>query len=77
LTSGLLFYASSAVFLFMVYTYWSGGFPWHLADPTTKGDWIGAVVRWEVICWYTTVFLCSTYFYRVRSFFRQREASLR
>jgi hypothetical protein len=76
-TSGLLFYASSAVFLFMVYTYWSGGFPWHLADPTIKGDWTGAVVRWEVVCWYATVFVCLTYFYRVWSFFRQREAALR
>lgn len=47
---GLLAYTILAsVFLFRVYTFWSGGFPWYYADSNSRGQWVGfdmALDRW-------------------------------
>lgn len=44
-------YASSGVFLFLVYHMWSQGFPWYLADSFAVGDWRGYFDYVQVICW--------------------------
>jgi len=41
-TAGLLLYTMVAsVFLFRVYTFWSGGFPWYFANSDVRGQWVG------------------------------------
>lgn len=52
-----LFYAASGVFLFLVYTYWSRGFPWYLADSVSVGLWRGPATVAEVATWLTIVAL--------------------
>lgn len=44
-------YASSGVFLFLVYHMWSQGFPWYLADSFAVGDWRGYFDHVQLICW--------------------------
>ncbi|GAB3509392.1 hypothetical protein GCM10027442_16730 [Emticicia fontis] len=43
------------IFLFSVYTFWSGGFPWDYADSLTRGTWRGFSETMDVILW---LFLC-------------------
>lgn len=52
-----LFYATSGLFLFLVYTYWSQGFPWYLADSVSVGMWEGPVIGVELLCWATILVL--------------------
>jgi hypothetical protein len=52
-----LFYATSGLFLFLVYTYWSQAFPWYLADSVSVGLWQGPVIGFELLCWATILAL--------------------
>ncbi len=52
-----LFYATSGLFLFLVYTYWSRAFPWYLADSVSVGMWEDPVIGFELFCWATIVAL--------------------
>jgi hypothetical protein len=47
------FYAASGVFLFAVYTYWAGAFPWYTADarPYEFEWWSRPIVNLEVLAW--------------------------
>jgi 4-amino-4-deoxy-L-arabinose transferase-like glycosyltransferase len=45
-----LFFATSGVFLYLVYTYWSGGLPWNFGDAEV-GFWHGRTVAAELLCW--------------------------
>jgi hypothetical protein len=54
-TATVAVYAASGVFLFAVYTFWSQGFPWYLADSNVVGDWRGGIVLLELLCWLTIV----------------------
>jgi hypothetical protein len=57
----------SGLFLFLVYTYWSGGFPWTLADSVTVGLWQGPTVAVELLCWATVVALAGMQLRQIRS----------
>lgn len=46
-----LFYATSGLFLFLVYTYWSQAFPWYHADAVSLGLWQGPTIGVELLCW--------------------------
>jgi len=52
-----LFYATSGLFLFLVYTYWAQAFPWYLADSVSVGMWQDPVIGYELLCWATIVAL--------------------
>ena len=53
--ASLAYYVSSGVFLFGVYTFWSGGFPWYFADGWRAGWWQGWLIVLELLCWVTVV----------------------
>lgn len=50
------FYATSGVFLFLVYNYWSHGIPWYLADSNRVGDFLGHGDYFQLLCWSSVVF---------------------
>jgi glycosyltransferase involved in cell wall biosynthesis len=68
-TAGLLLYTIVAsVFLFRVYTFWSGGFPWYFANSDVRGQWVGVDRTLDMTLWLLLVswaafhvirFLCS------------------
>ncbi len=51
------FTAASGVFLYLVYNWWSGGFPWFLADSNYVGDYAGHLDYSLTICWVSVVVL--------------------
>ncbi|HEX2971265.1 MAG TPA: glycosyltransferase 87 family protein [Tepidisphaeraceae bacterium] len=51
----VLCYATTGVFQFLVYTYWSQGLPWYFADSDHVRDWKGYIVNFEVACWVAVV----------------------
>ena len=53
--ASVLFHAASGAFLFRVYTFWCGGFPWDHADSNRAGDWGGGNVPYELACWLSVV----------------------
>jgi hypothetical protein len=55
--SVVFFQLASGVFLFLVYNYWSGGFPWYLADSFYVGDFNGHLDYFHVLCWISVVVL--------------------
>jgi hypothetical protein len=44
-------YASSGLFLFLVYNYWSQAFPWYYADSLKLGGWPPRLIPFELIAW--------------------------
>ncbi len=51
-TAGLFLYTLVAsVFLFRVYTFWSGGFPWGFADSDARGQWTGGDRTLDLLLW--------------------------
>jgi hypothetical protein len=42
---------AAGIFMFHVYTTWSGGFPWFLADSTYGISWSGFLILHEGLCW--------------------------
>lgn len=61
LWAALLFYVASGVFLFLVYTFWSQGFPWYLADTGQTGNWRGSTIAFELLCWAAVVVVLLGY----------------
>jgi len=49
----LIFYSTTGVFLGLVYTHWSRGFPWYFADSCIVGDWQGSARIFEWLSWAT------------------------
>jgi hypothetical protein len=68
LGTAALFYSASAVFLFVIYDFWAGDFPWYFADSTAKGPWSTAPMglETEIICWFSVLMVCLIYFQRVK-----------
>lgn len=56
------FYFAGGVFLFSVYTYWSGSFPWYFANAWVVGHWKGNIVPLEILCWVSTIWVSWTFF---------------
>ena len=51
-TVGLFLYTVIAsIFLFRVYTFWSGGFPWFFANSDLRGQWVGVDRTLDIILW--------------------------
>lgn len=65
LGAGALFYLAAGVFLFSVYTYWSRGLPWYLANSDAVGNWRGETIIFELICWMSVVFVTYLFFKRL------------
>jgi hypothetical protein len=59
----LIYLTSTTVFTFHVYTYWSMGFPWRLADSTVMAPWSGYMVWFEFVAWLAVTF-CFAMFCR-------------
>jgi tetratricopeptide (TPR) repeat protein len=51
------FTAASGAFLFAVYNWWSGGFPWYLADSNYVGDFSGHLDYFLTVCWLSVIAL--------------------
>ena len=51
------YYATSGVFAFAVYTYWSQGLPWYFADAREHVPdwWPPSIVALELLCWLSVV----------------------
>ncbi|HEU5315706.1 MAG TPA: glycosyltransferase 87 family protein [Chloroflexota bacterium] len=51
------FYVASGVFLFAVYTYWAGAFPWYTADarPYEFEWWSRPIVNLELLTWASVI----------------------
>lgn len=60
----LMYYSTSGIFLFLVYTYWSRGFPWYLADAGI-GFWRGSAALFEVLCWASVFWIFLVYVRRL------------
>jgi len=53
-----MFCATSGVFLFLVYDYWSQGLPWYIADSIRLGDYYYADLDYfHILCWLSVVAL--------------------
>jgi len=64
-TSGLLLYTLVASsFLFRVYTFWSGGFPWHFANSDIRGQWRGFDRTLDFLLWLILVGWAAFYVLR-------------
>lgn len=55
LGTALLWYVATGVFMFVVYTVWSGGFPWYYATAARSGDWIVFARIPMGIAWWATL----------------------
>lgn len=60
----LVLYTVSSLFLFRVYTFWAGGFPWHFANSPHYG-WRGTIIALELLCWACVVAGVVCYFVAV------------
>jgi hypothetical protein len=49
--ASLAFHLIGGVFVASVYTYWSGGMPWYLADAISTGMWRGPLIGLELVTW--------------------------
>ncbi len=56
----LVLYTISSIFLFQVYTFWSGGLPWYFANSPSFG-WRGMIIVFELLCWTCVVLLLGCY----------------
>jgi hypothetical protein len=52
----LIYLICTSLFMFHVYSFWSNGLAWNLADSTIVGDWTGFMVWHELLCWVTIIF---------------------
>jgi len=62
-----MYYAVSGIFLFLVYDYWSQGFPWYLADSNRVGDYQGHMDYSQLLCWLTIVLVLWAAWMRMKS----------
>jgi hypothetical protein len=62
------FTLASGAFLFLVYNWWSGGYPWYLADSNYVGDFSGHLDYFLGICWLSVIVLAVSAWRRRSSF---------
>ena len=60
-TATIMYYSVSGLFQFLVYNFWSGGFPWVFADSFSTGSWRGELVALEIVVWLTVVLITLQY----------------
>jgi hypothetical protein len=63
----LFYWSASGLFLFEMYTYWSRGFPWYLADMFNTQDLGNSLLYFvlETACWAAVVCVAWTYWKRM------------
>lgn len=64
-SSAVLLNCAGGLFLFMAYTYWSQGFPWHYANSLATGDWAGPIKLLELATWAIVVWCWAEISYRI------------
>jgi hypothetical protein len=66
----LFYWSASGLFLFEVYTYWSRGFPWYLADMINTQDLGNGLLYFvlETLCWAAVVCVAWTYWKHMSRF---------
>jgi len=47
----LVYNLLAGLFLFRVYTFWSGGFPWYYANSNVMGQWVGFDRELDLLLW--------------------------
>lgn len=62
------FTLASGAFLFLVYNWWAGGFPWYLADSNYVGDFTPHLNYFLTLCWISVIMLALAVWIR-RPFF--------
>lgn len=62
------FTLASGAFLFVVYNWWAGGFPWYLADSNFVGDFTPHLNYFLALCWISVIVLAIAVWIR-RSLF--------
>ena len=62
------FTVASSAFLFLVYNWWSGGFPWYLADSNYVGDFTPHLDYFLTICWVSVIVLAISAWFPKPSF---------
>ena len=72
--TALLYYATSGIFLFLVYNFWSHGIPWYLADSPKVGSWRGYGIFFELLCWASVLVILLRYMKYVYSLSLQGSA---
>jgi len=65
--TAVLYYATSGIFLFLVYNFWSHGIPWYLADSWQVDGWRGYVIFFELLCWASVLVILFRYMRYVHS----------
>jgi hypothetical protein len=60
-TATIMYYSVSGLFQFLVYNFWSGGFPWVFADSFSTGSWRGELVALEIVVWLAVVLITVQY----------------
>ena len=72
-------YAVTGLFLFLVYDYWAGHFPWHTADarPYEFDWWPRAVVNVELIAWASVLLVAGALAGLAASYLRRPVSSVR
>ena len=54
---GLLYTWLGGIFLYRVYTYWSGQFPMYYANPDVVGQWVGFEKTLDLALWMIVVLM--------------------
>lgn len=57
LRATIAYYLTAGIFQFLVYSFWSRGFPWYYADSITIGTWRGPLVFFELLSWCVVVII--------------------
>jgi len=63
------FTLASGTFLLLVYNWWSGGFPWYLADSNYVGDFAGHLDYSLTVCWISVIVLAGAVWRRKHATF--------
>ena len=63
----LIYLIATGAFMLHVYSFWSDGFPWNLADSTVAGTWRGFLVWHELLCWLCVVGCLFLFLQKARS----------
>ena len=64
----VFFSLGSGAFLFLVYNWWAGGFPWFLADSNYVGDFTPHLNYFLTLCWISVIILALAVWIRRPSF---------
>ena len=61
LEATLLHNLFNGIFVFLVYNYWSQGFPWYFANSLATGSWGGHLILFEMLAWFSVGLVLMMY----------------